>query len=229
MVSDLEPGILSVGTHTQPGNARPEWRAGPLRGLGNDMEQYIDYMPQINPLAIEFLESIVQPDWKVFEYGSGQSTIFFARRVAEMVSVEHDTTWVNWVNEQLTKDGLAIKYLYLPPAPGEGGRDPSDPLSYCHTAHGAANWKPYVSAIDAYPDSYFDLVFVDGGARSSCIWHAHSKIVPGGYLLLDDSERTWYCEKLMHLFNGWQRHDFIDKKGMAQVMSQATFWRRPCV
>lgn len=186
----------------------------------------IDYMPQINPRAIAFLESIIRSDWKVFEYGSGQSTIFFARRVAEMVSVEHHPHWVKFVSELLAADGLDIKYLNFSLAPAEPGRDPSDPLTYSYAEHDVADWKPYVTAIETYPDSYFDLVFVDGGPRSSCIYHAHSKVVSGGYLLLDDSERKWYCENLIHLFNGWQRRDFMDRKGMARVLSKATFWRR---
>lgn len=188
----------------------------------------IDYMPQINPRAIAFLESIVQSDWKVFEYGSGQSTIFFARRVAEMVSVEHHPHWVKFVSETLDAEGLDINYLNFSLGPAEPGRDPSDPLNYSYADHDVADWKPYVTAIDTYPGSHFDLVFVDGGARASCIYHAHSKIAAGGYLLLDDSERRWYYEKLIDLFNGWKRRDFMGRKGMARALSKATFWRKPC-
>jgi len=141
-----------------------------------------------------------------------------------VVSVEHHPHWFKFVNETLDAEGLSISYLYFTLGPAEPGRDPGDPLNYSYAEHDVADWRPYVTTIEAYPDSYFDLVFVDGGPRSSCIWHAHSKVAPGGYLLLDDSERTWYCEKLIHLFDGWQRHDFESMKGT--VPSKATFWRR---
>ena len=54
------------------------------------------------------------------------------------------------------------------------------------------SFKKFVTTIDQYPDHYFDLVFVDGRARNSCIKHAIPKVKNGGYILLDDSDRKSY-------------------------------------
>jgi hypothetical protein len=43
--------------------------------------------------AIEFLQARVRPEMVIFEYGCGNSTLWWAKRVAEVVSVEHDGEW----------------------------------------------------------------------------------------------------------------------------------------
>jgi hypothetical protein len=48
----------------------------------------------------------------------------------------------------------------------------------------------YVQAIDVHPDHIFDLVLVDGRARTECIRHAIPKIKPGAYLMLDNSNNA---------------------------------------
>lgn len=188
----------------------------------------IDYMPQINPKAIEFLESIIRPDWKVFEWGSGQSTVYFARRVAEMVSVEHHPAWVEEVGNLLSVDGLEIDYLFVPAVPDAGLRDHTNPLCYRCGEGDTADWRDYAMAIEPYPDLHFDLIFIDGGARLSCLFHAITKVAPGGYILLDDSERGWYWKPLAHELARWVGRVFMGRKGMARSLSQATFWRKPC-
>lgn len=192
----------------------------------------IDYKPQINPRAIRFLESIIRPEWKVFEWGSGQSTVFFARRVTLIASVEHDVTWVGLVNSLLGDFKLRVDYNYVEPKAFTGTRDPSDPMSYIcgpYDTHGVVcEWEDYVTVIEKYSDGFFDLVFIDGGARLSCLFHSFKKVVPGGYILLDDSERSWYWKPIGCMFRTWEKREFMDRKGMARCLSKATFWRKPC-
>src|SRR5262245_35910487 len=50
-------------------------------------------IPWITYPAIELLRARVRPDMSVFEYGCGASTRWWAERVREVVSVEHDRAW----------------------------------------------------------------------------------------------------------------------------------------
>lgn len=50
-------------------------------------------IPWITYPAIRFLAGRVRPDYKVFEFGAGLSTLWWAERVSEVVSVEHDPRW----------------------------------------------------------------------------------------------------------------------------------------
>ena len=49
--------------------------------------------PFYSPSAIRKIESLLNTNSRVFEWGSGISTIWYAKRVKELVSIEHDKTW----------------------------------------------------------------------------------------------------------------------------------------
>ncbi len=46
--------------------------------------------------AIHFLENWLKPGMRVFEYGSGVSTFFFAQRVAEVTNEERDSCFISY-------------------------------------------------------------------------------------------------------------------------------------
>ena len=147
--------------------------------------------------AIELLDNYVKDHMHVFEYGSGGSSIFFARKAREVISVEHDSEWMNVVENKIKSTGLKswVGKLILPeknniinPASAEEANDYiSSDESYV-----GYNFKKYATAIDDYPDGYFDLVIVDGRARPSCIMHSIPKIKEGGWLVVDNTGRPSY-------------------------------------
>ena len=164
----------------------PHW-ASSLDGRRSPLE---DGLPWMTYAAIEWLSKNLKPHMKLFEWGSGGSTAFFARRVEKVVTVEHDAQWFNHVAQTIAHHGYANASLSL--------AEPTPPSSsepwYRSSDHRYANltFSRYVGSIDCYPDDYFDVVVVDGRARPDCIRHAVSKIKPQGYLLLDNSERDEY-------------------------------------
>ena len=56
---------------------------------------------------MRLLERVAQPHLKVFEYGAGNSSLWWAARVAEVVSVEHDAAWAGRVAARAPKN-LAV-------------------------------------------------------------------------------------------------------------------------
>src|SRR5579864_496147 len=56
-------------------------------------------VPWITYPAFRQLQRIVKPDSKVFEYGCGSSSIWWASHAAEVTSVEHDAAWAARVSE----------------------------------------------------------------------------------------------------------------------------------
>src|SRR5947209_17002794 len=50
-------------------------------------------IPWFSYAAIDFLESFLQPQMVAFEYGSGGSTLFLAKRVKYVYSVEDNPEW----------------------------------------------------------------------------------------------------------------------------------------
>jgi len=135
---------------------------------------------------------------KVFEYGAGGSTLFLAKRVRELVSVEHDASFHNVVAERLARQGIKNCRLILcqpESAPREMPLGAYSTTSFTSFAsrHMGESFEKYVKAIDAYPDGYFDLVMIDGRSRASCVRRAIGKVKPGGAVILDNSERPGYA------------------------------------
>ena len=155
-----------------------------------------DHRPWMNFRVIEWLESYLKPEMRVFEYGSGGSTLFLAERVAHVVSVEHDEGFYAFMSKKLQHQGGSnCTYALNTPQPMESDKlPPYGCTSFTSEwpTQRTMNFEAYVKTIDNYPDGTFDLVAVDGRARPSCTLRALPKIGTGGWLLVDNMERSRY-------------------------------------
>lgn len=179
--------------------------------------------PLYTSTAIEFLETIIDPGWKVFEYGGGGSTEYYGKRCAESHVVEHNSNWISQINsmsptsivhhvdqdhevipEAVEIDaGFIARGFDLPVREGY-------PDSY-NQYHGMTTdeFRGYASYLAKYPKGYFDLVAVDGMARCLCLWYAAALIKEDGIIILDNSDR-WQFNSLHRwlIENGFNRKDF---------------------
>jgi hypothetical protein len=104
---------------------------------------------------------------------------------------------------------------------------PDDPRAYCSSdeQYNGYSFRDYVSSIDSFPDQYFDIVAIDGRARPSCILHARLKVKVGGYLLLDNSERSHYQEA-KKLLSGWEKQVFYGAGPYNYYFWETSIWQR---
>lgn len=174
----------------------PRWK----KALESNSTTMQDRLPWLSFPAIELLQRSLKNTDKVFEYGGGGSTLFFVDRVAEVVTVEHDEAWFLSLEEHMKGEkGAKWEGHHIPPGDGDLVRSPdaSEPLHYSSTddVSKGKNFKQYVSQIESFPDLYFDVILVDGRARTSCLYHAVPKLRKGGLLVLDNAERAHYTLK----------------------------------
>ena len=173
--------------------------------------QLWDHDPWLVFAARDRLDTLITRDAKVFEWGSGISTVWLARRAALVVSVEHDPAWYEAVGEALAERGLKnCKRTLVERGPG------ADDVA----------WEAYASLIDAFDDGYFDVVVVDGRARVQCAAHAAAKVAEDGALLLDNAERPRY-RAIFERLAAWDRVDFDGPGPYLRSFWQTTIWRRP--
>lgn len=137
----------------------------------------------------------------VFEYGCGGSTVFLAQRVKSLVSVEHDQQWFKRTRAAVqAKPGVSWQGEFIPCTPDlEFDDSKYDDPDYYYSSddeYAGKSFLEYARFIDNYPNEYFDLVIVDGRARPSCLKHGIPKVKPGGYLMLDNSDRNYYLSGL---------------------------------
>lgn len=191
----------------------------------------VDEIPWITFSAIQFLKRILSSDMRVFEYGSGGSTLFFARRVSEVISVEHDDEWADKVHAKIAVEGFTNCRLQLvaPQLDTSGVRkNPADPASYSSRTEQFVGYdfSSYVKTIDAYSDETFDLVVIDGRARPSCFLHALPKVRPGGHILWDNTDRKWYAQAMRLAGSDYVFSDFPGPSPYVTYFTRTSIWQR---
>lgn len=163
--------------------------------------------------AIEFLNGRIKREMRVFEYGSGGSTLFWLHWDATCTSVEHDLSWYSVVSQRLAS-WRSIDYRLVPPETRDDAShscDRADPESYASgdTCFRNCSFRNYVSQIDAFPNEHFDIVLIDGRARPACIKHSACKVKLGGLLIIDNSERDYYFLRTKPYLGNFQKKEFL--------------------
>jgi len=180
------------------------------KSLDDTSNSVVDKQPWLTFPVIDLLNKKINASSKVFEYGGGGSTLFFLERAGEIVTVEHDKDWFVKLDELVTGDKRnRWKGNFIAPEPGldSASPDPSNPADYASSddLFKKSTFKQYAKKIDEYNDNYFDVVLVDGRSRPSCMAHSLPKIKPGGWLVIDNSDRDYYfthlADKLSQQFN----------------------------
>lgn len=130
--------------------------------------------------AVRFLDETLTTKMKVFEWGSGRSTLWLCQRSKEIVSIEYNEEWAQKVENMLQTgnvDNATLRYIPL-----DHDRSLPTPLKYDPI-------PKYVEEIFKYPKESFDLVIVDGHYRPTCVEECLPYIAKGGYILIDNSNR----------------------------------------
>ncbi len=58
-------------------------------------------VPWVNFATKEWLDKNLNKEMIVFEYGAGGSTLYYAKKVKKVISVEHDFSWYKTVKDRM--------------------------------------------------------------------------------------------------------------------------------
>ncbi len=181
-----------------------------------------DKYPLYTSPALDWLNDNLDSSWTVFEYGGGGSTEYWSRNCAEVFTVDHSNDWYNSLYKAENADAALVKPNDpIDPAAEEldnlfweqnftlPTKDDESPMY--NEFHGLDNHRArgYASTICRFPHAYFDVVVVDGLARSLCLWYAAHMIELRGTIILDNSCRPAYNDLQCWLIQqGFNRIDF---------------------
>lgn len=190
-----------------------------------------DEIPWITFSAIDFLKKKLNRRMRVFEYGAGGSSVFFARYAQFVVTVEHDASWGMLVAERLAScnlDNCQIKVIPPRIAGNVHAKDPADPASYVSSneQYNGYSFFDYVTAIDSYDDYAFDVVFIDGRARPSCFVHALPKVSRGGFICWDNTDREHYAPAMELAGTNFDFYDFPGPSPYISYFTRTSVWQR---
>lgn len=120
-------------------------------------------LPWFTYPAIEYLKQLDFSGKRVFEYGAGNSSLFWAVRAREVVSVESSREWFDRIS------GACPANLHLS----------------LHTGK-----QDYVESI-ARQDSKFDVIVIDGQWRNACAAICVAHLNSNGMIIVDNSDRHY--------------------------------------
>ncbi|MDT0201859.1 class I SAM-dependent methyltransferase [Nocardioides sp. AE5] len=135
-----------------------------------------------------------RPGARVFEWGSGASTVWLGKRAGQVHSVEHDAAWAATMREVLPDNATLT---VVEPVRRPGGLRAGDQASAKPGFEGL-DFTDYVAAIDDVPGD-FDLVVIDGRAREACLARAVERLAPGGLIVFDNVDRERYRDAIAAL------------------------------
>lgn len=170
--------LMRKGSHLLEAGWYESVRLGmPCDSLGKELPWY-------TYAAINFLGPRLEESMSVFEYGSGNSTLWWARRVSYVVSCEHDGHWYGLMQGKIPAN---VDYRLLPLS--------GEPECY----------RDEVSKFG----ERFDVVVIDGRDRVACAKNALPALKSAGVIVWDNSDRERYQEGFRFLRDqGFRRLDF---------------------
>lgn len=127
----------------------------PVNGRG-------EYQPWLTYPLIEYLTGFDFRQKRIFEFGAGASTLFWASRANHVESVEFDRGWFDEL-AKIIPDNVLLN----------------------HESDGVAYARRILES-----DGVFDVIVIDGAERYRSAEAALQKLARGGMVILDNAE--WY-------------------------------------
>lgn len=148
-------------------------------------------IPWMTYSFITYVESCLNKNMSIFEYGCGNSTLWWAKRVKKVVACEHNAGWVAEI-EKVIPTNVSLNFVPL----NIDGK--------------------YSGFINNY-ENEFDIIVIDGRERINCAVNSLDALTEKGIIIWDNSERSEYIDGYNFLYeNGFRRLDFC---GMGPINS----------
>ena len=133
--------------------------------------------PDLTPDAVALLSQLLRPTDRGAEWGSGNSTAWFAERTAHLHSFETSDDYSRVVREALARRGLSNVAYECIPFEHEGSES-------------AMHDSPWMRRASLLPDASLDYALVDSAPRGCLCRALVHKLRPAGLLILDNA--NWY-------------------------------------
>jgi hypothetical protein len=159
---------------------------------------------------------------KVFEWGTGASTVWLAKRAEMVISVDDNRYYADSVSKILSRRKLKNVNISVCER-----RDKHEGCKATSSLGVGGCFEEYVNEIRKN-DRLYDLIIIDGRAREACIVEAVKKLTPGGIIFIDDSKRKRYKNVIIALQkdrNFTCKH-FDGIPYGAPVLSRATIFKK---
>lgn len=146
----------------------------------------------MDPRERQLIESFLKPDMTMLEWGSGASTLHYAKFVKSYKSIEHFKDWCVIVQEHIQMEGRTNIELHCVPQNSPREQDIKWCLfERCYTRY--SQFKDYIEEGGKF-NTKFDAVLIDGRARPQCALYILDYLRDENSVIFihDWNERTGY-------------------------------------
>eukprot|EP00884_Botryococcus_braunii_P019139 jgi/Botrbrau1/5909/Bobra.0366s0085.2 len=136
------------------------------------------------------IESFLDENNTMLEYGSGFSTLWFSQFVKSYYSIEHARDWYTRIKEKI-HSLPNVQYKLAAVDPGyKGWQGGFSEGNY-------EQFEEYIKAVDAFGVPKFDRILIDGRARAFCAKYILKYLHKNSYVFIHDYiARTLYHENV---------------------------------
>lgn len=175
-------------------------------------------VPWITYGALSFLEKEITAEQSIYEFGAGNSSLYWAERVRFVAGVDHDPEFVNYIKAKAPVNAnIVLAQENDPLSPAQlaiAARRPNFPepvrdVSTFRSGQLNASFLRYALSIFEHEDTQFDVAIIDGMARCMSTWAAIEYFKKPGLIVFDNSDRDVYQPGFDLLeYSGYRRIDF---------------------
>tara|TARA_R110002020_G_scaffold78557_5_gene197484 strand:- start:1864 stop:2508 length:645 start_codon:yes stop_codon:yes gene_type:complete len=152
-----------------------------------------------------FIQSFLNKESAMLEWGSGGSTLYFSKFVDEYYSLEHNRQWYNKIRKMLEEEAISnVNYIFISSDPPNWDR-PINWRSVLNYSTPTKYFKNYIDCIERF-DRRFDYILIDGRCRSQCALKSLFYLKDDGVLFFHD----FYPRKKYGYHNVLEFFDEID-------------------
>jgi len=163
-----------------------------------------NYLPWMCYPAIDYLKESLSSSDIVFEFGSGSSTLFFSKKVSQVVSLESNYDWFLMMKKQISENKIS-----------------NVDLIYIKDAINNSEYQNYPLKLTKRGIT-FDIIVIDSIKRFECMKLASDIVKSSGSIVLDDSQRSGYKKIFDYMKN--KNFHYIDFNGISpgQIKAKKT-------
>ena len=154
-------------------------------------------IPWLTYPFVQFIEPRLKASLTMYEYGSGNSTLWFAKYVGLIRSIEHDLEWYQRIYQNMPTNVTLVH------------KSVDKQLSYSELTYmNSQDVEAYTEDIRS-ADHKFDIILIDGIYRNRAIANAVECVTDQGVIILDNVDYIEAKEGINYLLNlGYRSVEF---------------------